>query len=440
MKIDAYFKVLRDRWITVLATTFVVAALAVAYSLNVTPIYSASARLFVATPANSLNEAYNGNLFSQQRVASYAELIMGTDLAQRTIDHNGFDISAPDLAAKVTAVSSPENVLIDVSVRDTSAERAATFANALSEEFVSMVTELEIPPWQPPSASYVQVVVDQHATVPGTPVTPQTDRNIALGIIAGLLLGIALAALRQQFDTRLQSRDAVEESGDLPVLVAVPVDSEARASHVVSLDPPAPSGVAYRQLRTSLVLLNSNEPPKAITVASPGPGAGTTTVVINVARSLARANLAVVIVDGNLQAPAVARYLGVPNDSGLTNILDGRADLAEVLQTTAFDGVSVLPSGLPSSTVASELIGSNRFRGLMDDLRDKFDYVLIDGGALSSGSDTQVFAHESDGTLVVARFKDTKQAELRDAVKELRAVGANPIGVVVSNTPKSRRF
>jgi succinoglycan biosynthesis transport protein ExoP len=258
MELRAYLEILRERWIAVVATTVVGALLALAYSLSITPVYAASTRLYVSTPANSLSEAYQGNLFSQQRVASYAALIMGTNLAQRTIEQNGFDMSAEDLAAKVTAISNPDDVLIQVTVRDTSPAEAAILANALSEEFVLMVTQLENPPWQPLFNSYVQIVVDEHATAPSTPVTPKTGRNIALGAVAGLLLGIAWAALRHQSDTRIRSLRAVEESSDLPVLATIPVDSKAQASHAVPLDPSAPSGVAYRRLMTSLVLLNSN--------------------------------------------------------------------------------------------------------------------------------------------------------------------------------------
>ena len=179
---------------------------------------------------------------------------------------------------------------------------------------------------------------------------------------------------------------------------------------------------------------------KAITVTSPVPGAGTTTAVINLARSFAEANFAVAVVDGNLQKPALAHYLGIPHEPGLSNILNGQADLAEVLQTTPFEGLSALTSGTPTSATAGELIGSSRFRGLMDDLRDKFDYVLIDGGALSSGSDAQVLAHESEGVLIVVRYKLTKQADLRSTVQQLHAVGAKPIGVVLSMAPKSWRL
>jgi receptor protein-tyrosine kinase len=180
--------------------------------------------------------------------------------------------------------------------------------------------------------------------------------------------------------------------------------------------------------------------------------------VINLARSFAEANFTVAVVDGNLQKPAVADYLGIPNESGLSDILSGQADLAEVLQTTPFEGLSALTSGTPTSARdqtglhgqqpktlhdgerrASELIGSSRFRGLMNDLRDKFDYVLIDGGALSSGSDAQVLAHESEGVLIVVRYKLTKQADLRSTVQQLHAVGAKPIGVILSMAPKSRK-
>jgi succinoglycan biosynthesis transport protein ExoP len=187
---------------------------------------------------------------------------------------------------------------------------------------------------------------------------------------------------------------------------------------------------------------------KVITVTSPVPGAGTTTALINLARTFAGANFSVAVVDGNLQKPAIANYLGIFQDPGLSHILSGQADLAEGLQTTPFEGLSALTSGTPMSVKdktggerrAGELIGSSRFRGLLDDLRDKFDYVLIDGGALSSGSDAQMLAHESEGVLIVVRYKLTKQADLRRTVQQLHAAGAKPIGVVVSMAPKSSRL
>ena len=119
---------------------------AVAVTLLTTPLYQASTRLFVSTTAGgSASEVYQGNLFSQERVISYTKLLMGETLAQRTIDKLGLDMSAEELQEKVKASAAPDTVLIDVAVLDPSPVQARDIADALSDEFVVMVRELETP-------------------------------------------------------------------------------------------------------------------------------------------------------------------------------------------------------------------------------------------------------------------------------------------------------
>ena len=119
---------------------------AVAFSLLTTPLYQAATRLFVSTTSSSsLAETYQGNRFSQERVISYAELLTGRTLAQRTVDKLRLDLGAVQLQGRVQASVKPGTVLIDVAVRDESAVRARDIANTLSDEFVKMIRELETP-------------------------------------------------------------------------------------------------------------------------------------------------------------------------------------------------------------------------------------------------------------------------------------------------------
>ena len=146
MNIQELAQLLRTRWFTICLTITVAVLGAVVVTLLTTPAYQASTRLFVSTTAGaSASELYQGNLYSQQRVVSYTDLLMGETLAQRTIDKLGLDMDAAVLQQNVKASAKPDSVLIDVKVRDRSPVTARDIANAMSDEFVVMVRELETP-------------------------------------------------------------------------------------------------------------------------------------------------------------------------------------------------------------------------------------------------------------------------------------------------------
>src|SRR5690349_6338791 len=117
VEIQDYLQILRTRWMVIVVTVAVAVLGALAVSLLTTPTYQSSSRVFVSTSGGStVSETYQGNLFSQQRVASYSELVTGETLAARTIDELGLNMTPAQLASKVTATSTPDTVLLDIVV------------------------------------------------------------------------------------------------------------------------------------------------------------------------------------------------------------------------------------------------------------------------------------------------------------------------------------
>ncbi|RIK02292.1 MAG: protein tyrosine kinase, partial [Acidobacteria bacterium] len=290
MEVHDYLRILQARWKIVAVTTVVAVLGALGASLLTTPIYQASTRLFVSTSSGaSVNEIYQGNLFSQQRVASYTKLLTGTTLAQRTLDRLGLsDLTSSQLAEKVTASSAPDTVLVDVKVDDASPERARDLANALSDEFVVMARELETP--ENGGEPTARVVVEQHADTPATPVSPKTKRNLALGFAVGLLLGIALAVLRDRLDNTVKDRKTVEELSGTGLVGTVPLDKERQEHAAIAFqESNSGSAEAYREMRTNLKFLDVDNPPRVIVVTSALPAEGKTTTAINTALVLAEA-------------------------------------------------------------------------------------------------------------------------------------------------------
>lgn len=424
---------LRTRWLTVCVTTLVTLLITTVATLLTTPLYEASTRLFVSTAAgNSLSDAYQGSRFSQERVLSYSQLLTGNTLAQRTIDKLGLDMSAHDLAAKIKASAKPDTVLLDVNVTDESPVRARDIANTLSDEFVLMVRELETP--GDGSAPDARVVVEQRASIPEAPVIPKTKRNIALGLLVGLMLGFALAVLRDLLDNTVKDRETLETLTGVGLVGAIPTDKERRREPAVSFDKDNSAiAEAFRKLRTNLKFLAVDSPPRLIVVASSLPGEGKSTTAINLALVLAEAEHNVVVVDGDMRRPKLDQYLGVVGNVGFSTVLSGAATLDEAVQETRFPRLSVLTSGaVPPNP--SELLGSMTAKKVLSDLRARFDYVIIDSSPLIAVTDAAVLAASSDGVLLMSRFAQTSREQVTHAIKNLDAVGAVVLGAVFTMT------
>lgn len=434
MNLQDFFKLLRSRWVSVLAATTTMLLGAVVISVLTTPLYEASTRLFVSTTGGaSLSEAYQGNRVSQERVASYSELLKGATLAQRTIDKLSLNMGAAALQANIKASAKPETVLIDVSVSDPSAIKARDIANTLSDEFVALVRELETP--EDGAAPDSRVVVEQRASIPTAPVVPKTSRNIAVGLVLGLVLGIGLAVVRDLVDNTVKNSNTLEESAGAGVVGTIPLDKERRTRPAIAFDGDNSAiAEAFRKLRTNLQFLSIDNPPRVIVVTSSMPSEGKSTTSINIALALAEADHNVVLVDGDMRRPTLHKYLDLIGPVGFSTVLSGGASLEDALQKTRFPGLTVLTSGaVPPNP--SELLGSLSARKLLGELRAQYDYVIVDSTPLLAVTDAAILAAAADGVLVIARYGQTRRDQLAHAVSNLEGVGAPILGAVFTLVP-----
>jgi receptor protein-tyrosine kinase len=406
----------------------------IALTLLTTPLYQASTRLFVSTNSSgTASEIYSGTLSSQQRVVSYGKLLTGQTLAQRTIDKLHLNMSADELRTRVKASAAPVTVLIDVSVLDPSPVQARDIADALSDEFVVMVREIETP--EEGGKPDARVVVEQHATLPTKPVIPNKTRNISIGLALGLLLGIALAVLRDRFDNTIKDQAVLEETSGVGVVASIPLNKDLRKDPAIAFaDDRSPTAEAFRELRTNLSYLEVDDPPRVLVVTSSVPGEGKTTTAINLALALAEAEHNVVLVDGDLRRPKLDTYLNLIGSVGFSTVLSGRASLNEVLQKTHVRGLTVLTSGgIPPNP--SELLGSLATKKVLSEMRSGFDYVIVDSSPLLAVTDSAILAAAADGVLVVAHSAATKRAQVTHAVGNLRNVEARILGAVLTMVP-----
>jgi capsular exopolysaccharide synthesis family protein len=434
LNIQDFVRLLRSRWIIICVTTAVAVAGVVAITLLTTPLYQASTRLFVSTTSSaSASEIYQGTLSSQQRVLSYTKLLTGESLAQRIIDKLHLDMSAKALQERVKASSPPNTVLIDVTVLDPSPVQARDIADALSDEFVVMVTELETS--EEGAKPDARVVVEQHALIPTSPVIPKTTRNLEIGVALGALLGIGLALLRDRFDNTVKDQRDIEQITGVGLVANIPRDKDRQEEPAISFaEDRSAIAEAFRELRTNLQFLEVDDPPRVFVVTSSLPGEGKSTTAINIALALAEAEHNVVLVDGDMRRPKLDEYLDLIGPVGFSTVLTCRASLQEALQKTRFPGLTALTSGaIPPNP--SELLGSMAAQKVLNEMRAGFDYVIVDSSPLLPVTDTAILAASVDGVLVISRFAKTKREQLAHAVGNLRNVEARILGAVFTMTP-----
>jgi receptor protein-tyrosine kinase len=402
-----------------------------------TPLYSSSTQLFISTSSSDATSAaaYQGNLFSQQRVTSYAQLLTSEQLAAQVIDELGLDLTPAQLAGRVSATPLPDTVILRVSVTDPSAQQAQTLADALGRHFADRVGQLETPDGGTVSA--VKVTTIEAADFNGTPVSPNVTRNLGLGAVLGLLLGLVLAFLRSRLDNTVKTAEDVRQFADAGVIGTILEDPQLSEAHLVTdLDQQSVSAESFRSIRTNLQFLDVDRPPRVIVVSSSVPGEGKSTLAVNLATVLAQSGSRVALIEADLRRPRVTRYMGLISGAGLTNVLAGTAALHEVAQPWGDGKLTVLAAG-PLPPYPSEMLGSAQMRALLDELRSVNEYVIIDAPPLLPVTDAAVLAVMSDGCVISTRFGKTRREELAEAAESLARIDARLLGVVLSRVPQA---
>ncbi|CAN7469709.1 polysaccharide biosynthesis tyrosine autokinase [Terrabacter sp. LjRoot27] len=430
MELQDYLNVIRKRWMIIAAVALVTLGLAAAYTALTPRTYAATTQFFVSTSGDDTTSSLaQGNTFTQARVKSYSQLLESPKVLDPVIKKVGLDTTADRLASQVTSTIPLDTVIIDVSVTSGSPASAQRIAAAVGDVFPQTIQEIERKQGQ---ESPVKVTVVKEAAVDTTPVSPKPTRNLALGLVLGLLLGFGVALLRDVLDKSVKSQRDLEAVTDRTILGGIAFDTDASAHPlIVQVDPRSQRAEAFRSLRTNLQFIDVANPPKSIVVTSSLPGEGKSTTTANLALSLAETGLKVVVIEGDLRRPRLLDYLGFEGSVGLTDVLVGRVEVDDVLQPFGRTGLRLLGAG-PIPPNPSELLGSANMEQLVEDLSERFDYVLIDAPPLLPVTDAAVLSTIVDGAIVVVGAGVAQREHVRRALDSLEAVNGSVLGLILN--------
>ena len=418
----------------IVAVTLVVLAGAAGATALSPKVYEATTQLFVSTSGSSDSSALlSGSNFTQERVVSYADVITTPTVLDPVIKTLQLNTTAATLGAQITATVPLNTVMIQVAVQNTNPRVAAGVADAVGKQFTSTVADLESV--STGQSSPVKVTVVSAPTVPTTPVSPKPTRNLALGVVLGLLLGLGLALLRDLLDTTIKNEKDCAEVTDATVIGGIAFDPDAaKTPLLVQADPHSPRAEAFRTLRTNLRFVDAANHPRSIVFTSSVPNEGKTTTTANLAITMAAGGARICVVEGDLRRPRLLDYMGMDGSLGLTNVLIGQAELGDVLQQFAESNVYVLGSGsVPPNP--SELLGSAAMIETLRELESRFDVVIIDTPPLLPVTDAAVLSTIAGGTVVVVGAGRVDRDHLARSLQSLETVKGRVLGLVLNLIP-----
>ncbi|HWE66950.1 MAG TPA: polysaccharide biosynthesis tyrosine autokinase [Acidimicrobiales bacterium] len=305
----------------------------------------------------------------------------------------------------------------------------------------AQLTQVQVEVAQTPSGGRVVT----QATLNRTTVSPKPVTDAIIFGLIGLVLGIALALLRDLTDDRVRDKATLDQLvGGLPTLGLIPRVEEWRNKRtpllVSALEPRSAPAEAYRGLRTSIQFLGMGKPVKTLQITSPIATEGKTTTAANLAATMAQTGQRVVLVSCDLRRPRVHEFFDLPNDVGFTSIIVGDATLEEALvQVPGYSSLHFLPSG-PIPPNPSELLGLDRALEIFSTLRAQADIVIVDSPPVMPVTDASVLAATVDGVLLIVSANSTKKRDVRHAIETLGRVDARVVGVVLNGSSEADSY
>jgi len=473
----SYARLIRRRKWWVLGLALVGLGISLAFSFTETKQYSASAQVLVQASSQADAIGSTQQPVTSTDVQTMLQLVTSAPITKAVQRQIG---STPAVSAAEVAQT---NVIAITAIAATPARAAAT-ANAYARAFVSYQQNLAQAEGQlrghirsiskqikqlrgtPGTASEQAALVNQQAVLneqltqmqvdssaetsglvlvtpaqaPRSPSSPKPTEDGLLGLIAGLILGLAAAFLREALDDAVASKETAEEFGGATVLAAVPmVNSWKKRDRplVVSLARPmSPAAEAYRSLRTSLQFARQEHDLRTILVTSPAAAEGKTSTLSNLGAMFAQAGQRVVLVSCDLRKPRLGQFFGVDEHEGLTTAILGERPVEELIQAVpGDDNLWLLGSGQMPPNPA-ELLNGRRIQEVFSALRGLFDLVLIDSPPVLPVTDAVVLAKDADATVLVVAAGQTRRGDLQRAAEKLAQVNARVVGLVLNEASR----
>jgi len=278
-----------------------------------------------------------------------------------------------------------------------------------------------------PDVQVIDVARPESAKLIG--LTPKMVLIIGLILAMGMPVGYIL--LINFFDDRIRTQNDLEKMTDIPILGNI-IHSLSKSDLAVYENPKSNIAESFRALRTNLQYMLKGSIGNVISIHSTNPGEGKSFSSINLAVILAMNSKKVLLIGADLRKPRLHKIFNLPNEMGLSTYLIGNNSVDQVIQSTMVENLSFLPSG-PIPPNPAEILGKPEMKLLIDEVRSKFDYIIIDNAPTAMVTDGQIVSHLADLNIFILRYgiSHKNQLELINHYVDQRTI--NNVAIIVND-------
>ena len=360
-------------------------------------------------------EVVQANLDEVERAQAESALRIAEISAELAAPTAGTDVSA--LTAERNSLQADQGSVFDEEIRLSARLRDLELGRDLAETEVATITK--------------------PATPPGAPTSPKPVRNTAAGLVAGLVVGIGAAFIRDYLDDAIKTKDRLEMAlgRRAPTLALIPSIEPGRGTAATTLvtvdDLSSPATEGYRSLRTSLALVQLDAAPRVILVTSAEANEGKTTLAANLAAAIAQTDRRVMTIDGDLRRSRLHELFGLASAPGLTRAVQNGSLNGVVQEFPALPQLHLLAAGtLPPDP--TEILAADELDAFVNQIRARYDYIVIDCPPVLPVADALSLSRVCDAIVLVADAQVTSVRSLRRAVEAIEAADAPLIGTVLN--------
>ncbi len=268
------------------------------------------------------------------------------------------------------------------------------------------------------------------ALLPGLPIKPKRLLIILVGLILGFIVGIAQAFLRAFLDDTLKTADDIDKATNIPLYGAVPqrVDKTTRSQFAE----------AMRVLRTNLQFVGTSKKSKVIAITSSISGEGKTTIAVALAAIVAATGKKVIILDLDLRRSRMHVEFKITNKLGISSYLVGTATLDDVIQKDVNENLHVITAG-PKPPNPSELLVTSQFDKLIEELEERYDYIILDTPPIGLVTDAMILLKMADVGLIITRANYSKKSFIKNIERFSAEHKLNNLGFIINGMESSKR-
>ncbi|MFJ4037406.1 polysaccharide biosynthesis tyrosine autokinase [Microbacterium sp. NPDC090007] len=433
-------RIMRAYWKTIGALLALGALAGWGWSALQPRVYTADASGYVATVSSdgSTGSALAGDQLALSKVKSFVDMGYWRSVAESARQALGVDDSPESLVQRVRVSNPVDTVNVRVDATGPTPESARDLAEAWIRGMTTQVDDLET---GGTGRGAVRLVAGDSARLPTAPSSPNVKIDVAVGGIAGGVVGVVFALVRRTFDRRVRTVQDINDAVDVSVVGILPVDKELATGRAVFSFADVRDGrgsfahkEAMRELRTNLQYVDVDHPPRVIVVTSPLPGDGKSTTAANLAVSIAATGQSVILIDGDLRRPVMGGMFGVSEDVGLSDVLASRVQIEQVAHRVDQDGRLFVVAAGRTPPNPTEMVGSQRMQTLARTLAEDM-VVIIDSPPTLAVADAAVIASWADGAVMVVTAGRTTDDMLTRAVENISRTRGRLLGIVLNRVP-----